>query len=72
MKAFLSSAWPSYVVINLGLGGYILGRETSVARDRSQDYKLYLACSVGSPIFVPYYICRYGLPVFGRDSRWER
>ena len=58
-------------IINFPLSFYILGRETSIKRNKSDDFKLYLKYTVGMIFYTPYYIYQNKIPKFGEDKRWK-
>ena len=61
----------SYVIFfNLPVSFYIIGRETAIPRDKTQDYKIYIKYTLGSLFYTPYYLYQNGMPKFGEDERW--
>lgn len=53
------------------IGFYIYGRETSVQRDKTKDYQLFIKYVFIAPLFIPIYLYKNGLPKLGIDSRWK-
>lgn len=46
----------TYWIINTIIGSYIYGRETSMIRDKSKDYNLFVKHILGAPITTPIYL----------------
>jgi len=51
-----------YYFITAVLGSYIYGYETSIMRDRSQDTRKFFHYIVASPVTIPYYVYKNGIP----------
>jgi hypothetical protein len=51
-----------YYLITTLIGSYIYGYETSIMRNKLQDIPKFFQYIIASPVTVPYYIYKNGIP----------